>query len=381
MHQNLDGLELQSLFTRVFSPKVGESKLAVLIDLPDGEVPDEASWSKRRAIAAQWVTALNLMPEGQFKAALYGYRNPRRNNADLPEIAWLLDPDNLPASADELDQIGAISLDHILSQASFVVAPTEFSATAPLKLATKRLNFRGVTMPGFSLDMVPALRLDYTEVNRRVRVLCDLLDRASRCEFEFVVDKDQNYRLVLDLRHRKAHASGGLFPENGQVGNLPSGEAYIVPFEGESESSRSQGFLPVQFGDEVVVYSISHNRAESVQGDGPEAQRERQLLADEPAYGNMAELGLGVLSDFGIKPIGEVLLDEKLGLHIAFGRSDHFGGQVGAKDFSKAESVVHIDRVYVEEIQPRVIARRVDLIMDDGRQIQLICDGTYAIDL
>jgi phosphoribosylaminoimidazole-succinocarboxamide synthase len=33
---------------------------------------------------------------------------------------------------------------------------------------------------------------------------------------------------------------------------------------------------------------------------------------------------------------------EKLGLHIAFGRSDHFGGQVGAAKFSKPEEVVHV---------------------------------------
>jgi len=74
------------------------------------------------------------------------------------------------------------------------------------------------------------------------------------------------------------------------------------------------------------------------------------------------------------------LLDEKLGLHIAFGRSDHFGGQVGAKDFSKPEAVVHIDRVYVEEMQPRVIVRQMDLAMNDGNKIKLISDGVYAID-
>ncbi len=380
LHRNLEGVELQSLFTRVFSPEPKERNLAVLIDLPDFEVPDEETWHKRRQIAAQWVVAMNAVPNGQFKAKLYGYRNPRRNNADLPDTAWLLDPNNLPSDADKLDPNEAVEFDEILSNTPFVVAPTEFSATAPLKLAARRLSFRGVTMPGFSLDMLQALKLDYTEINRRVRLLCDLLDDATQAELDFLVDGTESYKLVLDLRHRKAHASGGLFPENGQVGNLPSGEAYIVPYEGEAGPSKSEGSLPVQLGDEVVVYPISNNRATSVQGDGPVADHERKLLAAEPAYGNLAELGLGVLADFGIKPIGEVLLDEKLGLHIAFGRSDHFGGQVGAKDFSKPEAVVHIDRVYVEEMQPRVIVRQMDLAMNDETKITLISDGVYAID-
>ena len=87
--------------------------------------------------------------------------------------------------------------------------------------------------------------------------------------------------------------------------------------------------LPVQFGSEVVIFRIENNVAVEASGEGPAAVAERARLAAEPAYGNMAELGVGVLGDFGIKPLGEILIDEKLGLHIAFGRSDHFG-QVGA---------------------------------------------------
>jgi leucyl aminopeptidase (aminopeptidase T) len=94
----------------------------------------------------------------------------------------------------------------------------------------------------------------------------------------------------------------------------------------------------------------------------------------------MAELGLGVLSDFGLQPTGEILLDEKLALHIAFGRSDHFGGQVGAAQFTKPEAVVHIDRVYLPGIQPRIQVKTVDLIMDDGSTLELMRDGQYVID-
>jgi len=240
-------------------------------------------------------------------------------------------------------------------------------------------------MPGFSPAMIPALRLDYNEINRRVLLMKDLLDRAVLCDLFFSVDGKSEYSLKLDLRHRKAHASGGLFPEPGVAGNLPSGETYIVPYEGEHEGdpTQSAGRLPVQFGTEVVVFEIESNKATKViQGKeaGAAAKEQSDLLASEPAYGNMAELGLGVLADFGIQPSGSILLDEKLGLHIAFGRSDHFGGQVGAAQFSRPEAVVHIDRVYIPKLQPRVTVSRADLQMEDGETLALMRDGIYSID-
>ncbi|NCQ36008.1 hypothetical protein GW813_13240, partial [bacterium] len=40
-------------------------------------------------------------------------------------------------------------------------------------------GFRAATMPGFLPSMVPALRLDYGEINRRVSLLKKLLDTAE----------------------------------------------------------------------------------------------------------------------------------------------------------------------------------------------------------
>ena len=346
-------------------------------------MPDNERWRTRRQLAAAWAEALaSARAAHGLGVHLYWYRNARSNNADLPQGAWRQDGGRAPETADDLDDARAVPLRQVLSSHTLVMAPTEFSATAPLKVLSRELGFRAATMPGFGPPMIPALRLDYTEINRRVRLLKALLDRAAFADLAFTVDGSMTRSLRLDLRHRTAHASGGLFPEPGTAGNLPSGEAYIVPYEGErpAEPSRSAGLLPVQLGEEVVEYRIEKNRAVGVVSTGPESRREAQHLSREPAYGNVAELGLGVLGDFGILPIGEVLLDEKLGLHIAFGRSDHFGGQVGPPQFSRPEAVVHQDRVYVPAIQPRVLAARVDLHRADGRKLKLIRDGRYVID-
>jgi len=245
-----------------------------------------------------------------------------------------------------------------------------------------RFGCRAATMPGFSPAMVPALRLDYTEVNRRVHLLKDLLDRAVAADLRFVVDGGTEHRLHLDLRHRKAHASGGLLPKPGTAGNLPSGEAYIVPYEGELDGhpTATAGLLPIQFADEVVFFEIVNNVAQRVISDGPFSTREAALLAAEPARGNIAELGLGVLSAFGIEPIGEVLLDEKLGLHVALGRSEHFGGQVGPQQFSVPDAVIHQDHIYLPQIQPRIAVAAANLLFDDGETLELMRDGDYVIE-
>jgi len=382
MREELSGEALAALVERVFKLRASDHALAVLVDLPDRVRGDTTEWRERREMAAQWVR--RLLPFRQrlgLEIHLYLYRNVRTNNADLPRGAWLHDEGPLPGTADELDPLAEQPFADIFRAHSVLMAVTELSATAPLKLTAKTFAFRAATMPGFSPAMIPALRLDYEEINHRVVKLKEMLDRAEGADLVFQVEGGPECKLFLDLRHRTAHASGGLLHEPGTAGNLPSGEAYIVPYEGEiaGSPSASAGQLPVQFGSEVVIYDIHQNNAVKAAGAGAAALREEEYLQREPAYGNIAELGLGVLADFGVKPCGSLLLDEKLGLHIAFGRSDHFGGRVGASRFTRPEEVVHIDRVYLPSVQPLVHVRRVDL-RGPGLTIPLMRDDRFIID-
>ena len=380
MTERLTGSELVALVRRVFVPRPGEQALAILVDLPDALVPDDADWAARRAMAQDWAAELAAHAQELGLAThLAIYPNIHTNNGDLPERVWLHAGGPLPA-ADALDPATSVSFAALYAEHPILIALTKFSATAPLKLAAKHHPIRAATMPGFRADMIPALRIDYTEVNRRVTLLKDLLDRAEGADFRFGTPTGE-CALHLDLRHRTGHASGGLLPEPGVAGNLPSGEAYIVPYEGErpGDPSRTAGIMPVQFGAEVVRYRIENNIAVAVLSEGPAAQAEADHLQREPAYGNLAELGLGVLAAFGLTPIGEILLDEKLGLHLAFGRSDHFGGQVGPAQFSGPGAVIHIDRVYVPETQPDVQVLAVDLTLADGSTVALMRNGAYSV--
>lgn len=372
--------ELADLMARVFVPAKDDALLGIMIDLPDERVADDEPWRERRRLAAEWASLLEAQaPTLGYHTHLLLYPNAHTNNGDLPDRCWIHAGGPVPQSAGELEPATAQPMTEIFDTHPMLVAVTKFSSTAPLKVAARAHPFRAATMPGFTAAMIPALRIDYTEVNRRVEILKDLLDRAGGADIVFRHPGGTD-RLHLDLRHRTGHASGGLLPQRGVAGNLPSGEAYIVPYEGEraGDASRSEGILPVQFDTEVVRYRIAGNKAVEVLTRGTASEREAALIAREPAYANLAELGLGVLAAFGVKPVGSVLLDEKLGLHIAFGRSEHFGGQVGPGAFSSPDAVIHIDRVYVPESQPDVLPVSVDLVFPDGTRLALMRNGAFG---
>jgi hypothetical protein len=376
---NLTFEQLSALLRSVFALQATERWLTIMVDLPDERVPDRIAWRERRRIASEWFELLRgRADELPFAAVvLCVYPNVGSNNNDLPAAATLMD--GLPEPGLQHDG-ELLPFGTILERSSVVLALTELSATAPLKLHAKQYGFRGASMPGFLGEMIPVLALDYEQVNARVMEFKTRMDRAESVVIRFEAG-GREYTSHFDLRHRSGHASGGLMREPGMVANLPSGEAYIVPYEGERESdpSRTSGELPVQFDDEVVVYRLENNRAADVLSVGAWSDAERDRLRDEPAYGNMAEVGIGVLSEWGVQAVGSTLLDEKLGLHIAFGRSDHFGGITSPASFRHHDNVVHIDRVYVASTQPLIGVTEVVFVYADGTREVIIEDGEYVV--
>jgi hypothetical protein len=374
--------ELVALIQSVFPRFDTDRALAILVDVPREAKLDNPAWKERRGLAYEWYAALNEARASipLERVELVAYADVGSNNADLPEEAIVLDAPPPDMAAFLPSKGRPTTFSRVFAATQLFLAPTEFSTTAPLKVAARSHRFRAATMPGFAAAMIPALRIDYGEVARRVEALQARLSQADHADISFTVDGKSDHDVHFDLRRRTAHASSGRFPDLGTAGNLPSGEAYIVPYEGEAgEESQTAGTLPVEIDGEVVLFDIRANRAVAAIGEGPQAQAERSHLAAEPAYGNMAELGFGVLADFGLEPIGEILLDEKLGLHIAFGRSEHFGGAVGPKDFSSPAAVIHLDRIYIPQAQPRITVNAVILGYADGRSERIMAGGAYTI--
>lgn len=326
--------DLVKLLTDVFAPE-GDEVVTVACDLPRTAEEDNPSWADRRAWAEEWRQAfLALGARAGFATnPLLTYPATGAHGAPLP--------------AEGVLGGRAVNVEEVLLGSTLAVFLTQYSATAPLdELTRKKRDFRAASLPGVERRMTKtALAADYREVARRCRLLFQVLTGAEGLEVTF----STGHRCFFDLRFRKPEVDDGFLPrhkEGDRVINLPSGETFIVPYEGERPDtpSRTAGYIPWQEGEELVVFRIEDNRVAEVLGDGPGAERFRDTFATDPARTNVAEVAFGCNPNAQVT--GNVLEDEKAGFHWAYGRSDHLGGTVGVPAFRFPQTVVHQDLVY-----------------------------------
>lgn len=358
---------IRNLIQDVIQPQPGEVVL-VMTDFPHGNQADNDLWRSRRDMADDWQAAFeSLADEIDLEVLpMLSYPATGNHNSQLPETGEMVGKQ--------------VPLEEILPGANIVVALTEFSATAPLNKYSQLLPaFRAVSMPMVHAGMMKtAMAADYQEVARKCNLLLKAIDGATGAELVFSTGEE----LIIDLRHRKARVDDGQLPadkKGERVINLPSGEVYIAPYEGElpGQPSLTMGVLPVIFNGELLTVEVQNNHLDDISGDKPTAVSDMQMwLNKDDARRNLAELGLGC-NDQAIVT-GNVLEDEKvLGVHLAFGRSDHIGGVVGADDFSNPDHVVHLDVVY--PFNSDLYVEQLVLIKEDGTRETLIQGGGYTI--
>lgn len=352
--------DLNKLLKDVFDPQPGE-KVLVMVDAPGDHIPDHPDWKDRRAMAEEWRIAFEFF---QLEVAPHlTYPATGANNADLPAKGQ---------SAGK-----SISIADAVKKANIVVAMTEYSATAPLShFVRSQTSIRVASMPGVLRRMEKtALAADYRVIAQRTHRLADLLTEADAADVVFTT----GHEMTFDLRFRRGLADDGICTKDKAFPliNLPSGEAFIVPYEGENENeiSLTRGHIPVQIEKEDLVLVIEENRIHEIQGDGQHAERMRDYFKEDPARRNVAELGLGCNEAAVVS--GVVIEDEKVGMHWAFGRSEHLGGTVGPSAFIKPENVVHHDIVYARGCPIGV--RHLHLRMPDGSRREIIRHNHYVI--
>lgn len=351
---------LPKLLRDVFDPATDENVL-VMVDLPREGVPDNSDWIERRAMAEEWRQAFAAL--GAASQPLLSFPASAGNNADLPEIG--------------AQNSTPVRVADAIARANIVVAMTKHSATAPLSAFVKaRTDLRVASMPGVLRRMEQtALAADYREVARKAQLLAERLERAEYADVTF----ETGHRFQFDLRFRHAHADDGVCTrkkDGFRLINLPSGEAFIVPYEGEraGEPSQTQGEIPVAWQGEQAILTVRENRITDVRG-GAYADKLRAHFDVDPARRNIAELGLGCNDSAAV--LGSVLEDEKAGFHWAYGRSEHLGGVTGPDAFASPDHVVHHDIVYARSC-PIGIAQ-LDLRYADGSCETIMRDNRYTL--
>lgn len=356
-----DVFDLKKLLRDVFSPQPGEIAL-ILVDLPHGTIQDNPDWADRRVMAEEWRQGFEAI--GTRTLPLFTFNATGASNSDLPADGLLGSTPTKVADA--------------LSRANIAVAMTQFSSTAPLAGFTHRMpQLRGASMPTVLRRMTKtALAADYSIIARKTHILADLLTDAIEARVVFETGDE----VLFDLRYRDGRADDGMCRQ-GKTGtrviNLPSGEAYIVPYEGERprEPSRTAGIIPLDHKGERMKLHIRENRIAEIEGSGPQADKVKALLDQDPARRNVAELGLGC-NDSAVV-MGNVLEDEKAGMHWAYGRSEHLGGTVSPSSFTSPAHVLHYDVVYARGCPIGV--KTITLRYPDGEDEVIMRDNEYVI--
>ncbi len=357
--------DLRKLLLDVFDPEEGEV-VTVAVDLPHDALTDTDAWRERREMAERWRAELERLgaERGFTVNPLLSFPATGANNADLPATGHLGD--------EEVDVVGT------LRRSTLAVVMTECSATAPLTvIADGEEDFRAASMPGVAPRMErTALAADYAKVAERCGLIAAALQNAVLLEVLF----STGHRCWFDLRHRRPEVDDGALPRHkkgDRIINLPSGETFVVPYEGEKEGvpSWTAGTIPVMEDGELVLFQVVGNRVVMVSGDGVVAERYAEHFAEDPARANIAEVAFGVNDKAQVT--GSVLEDEKAGFHWAFGRSDHLGGVFGVDRFRSPETVVHQDIVYAKGNPIQVFEAKV--VRAGGHRVAIIHDGSYRL--
>lgn len=355
--------DLKKLLTDVFAVEAGEV-VTVACDVPRRDEDDTSAWRERREMALEWrETFADLAGTRGFAVhPLLTFPATGANGAELPPSG----------------QMGRnlVSLPEVLLDSTLAVFLTQFSATAALDgYCRRKSDFRAASMPGVARRMEQtALAADYAQVAHRCALLAEVLIGAQTLEVEF----STGHRCSFDLRFRRPEVDDGILPrgkEGDRVINLPSGETFIVPYEGErpGEESLTAGEIPVAEDGETLVLTVMGNRIVAVAGAEPRAAQWREFFAADRARANVAEVAFGC-NDRAVVT-GVVIEDEKAGFHWAYGRSDHLGGVVGVAAFGSPAAVVHQDIVYAAG-NPIQVARAVVIrdsvatpVMENGRYL------------
>ena len=248
----------------------------------------------------------------------------------------------------------------LMTTMDVVLCPTSKSLTHTD--ARRRASAAGVrvgTLPGVTEDiMVRCMNADYARIAERTHRLCALMESTKVIRVQSPSGTD----VTLPVAGRRALASSGLFREKGTWGNLPTGEAYLAPLEGQSNgvvvvdgSMAGVGML-----SQPIRIVVKDGYAGDITG-GPEADRLVALLEPHGRDArNVAEFGIG--TNDRAKLSGVILEDEKVmgTIHIAFGDNKSMGGSVRVA--SHLDGLVKQPTVWFDERK----------IMESGRFVESV---------
>lgn len=235
--------------------------------------------------------------------------------------------------------------------------------------STSHTNFRKLachsgarfaSLPHFDPEMFgSSMTVDWHALAQRTARLVAAVNRADWV----YVECPNGTAMHICKKGRVAEGDDGLLTADGAFGNLPAGEAYLAPLEGESHGTMVIEWGPTAKLSSPLTLTIADGQVVRIDGDDPLRQRLEAKFTESPNCRNLAELGIGT-NDKASRPDNVLEAEKILGtIHLALGDNTGFGGTVAAP--------FHEDYVFY---QPTLT-----LVMPDGSQEIIIDNGQLQL--
>ncbi|MFX0097420.1 MAG: aminopeptidase [Candidatus Hodarchaeota archaeon] len=225
-------------------------------------------------------------------------------------------------------------ISHKMLDYDVVIALTTFSLShTEARAAVCNKGGRFASMPTFTADMFfegGPMSVDYDAIARKSTELAEMATKAQKAR----VEGPEGTLIEMELG-KEFEPDTGLYPDPGNWGNLPAGEAYGAPMEGTANGKIVvlKGWHPRL--KEKMIITVKDGLVVNIEGGGSEGDRYRQLLyigmkipEDRKdlimSRRNIAELGIG--TNPNAKRPDIVLEAEKIegSVHIGIGDNSHF---------------------------------------------------------
>ncbi len=246
----------------------------------------------------------------------------------------------------------------LMQEVDVVIIPTTKSLThTNARREACKSGARVGTLPGITEDMmIRTMSADYHKIAKLSDHVTKILDDGKLVH----VTSPSGTDIKMPIDGIKGISSRGLVTNPGEFGNLPSGEAYLMPEEGKSNGVIVVDGALAGIGlmeDDNITIEVKDGYATKITG-GKEAKiliEQIEKLGKQAR--NIAEFGVG--TNYMAKLTGQILEDEKImgTIHIALGNNITMGGTHDVK--------YHVDGI----IMNPTVTIDGKMILDNGKPL------------
>ncbi len=372
------GQAFQSLFETNMGIRPGETVLVFSDRIRRDETPSETDRDRRERLNA------TAREAAEFAAGAYGsgqfvdFPATQASGVEPPQMLWeatfgrsimgllqrngllddLLDKCVTPEQLTKAREIVAANAGDV-PRIIVAMSNNSSSHTNYRKLAC-HAGARFASLPHFDPEMFDSsMNVDWQALADRTSRLTAAVNRAEWINIEC----PNGTAMHICKRGRDAGGDDGLLTAPGCFGNLPAGEAYFAPLEGESHGVMVIEWGPTRKLASPLTLTIADGRVVRIDGDEPLRQVLEARFAENDACRNLAELGIGT-NDKASRPDNVLEAEKILGtIHLALGDNTGFGGAVAAP--------FHEDYVFYQPTVTLVMADGSEEIILDAGKLQV----------